>query len=305
MSATSGRLVSGTASGPPVCLFAHFAPDRRLSASVLHYIAQLVRCGLSVHVALSGMDRLADEDREILDILGVTAHPRPNRGLDFGAWQHLIRIGCARDAAFVLLANDSVFGPVAELQPIFAMMQARSHDVWGMVESHEVSWHLQSWFICLTAASLARPALARVFALPFEEMSKAEIILHGEIGLGTAIRAEGLSWGACLPDRRQGLRRLVAVNPMHVDWISVLACGRVPFIKVELLRDNPARIPWLQSWPRRLARHRGFPEAWIRDRIDPIGAGLSGSSLRMRLLYLLLTRDRIAALGALFRKAGR
>lgn len=300
MSATLDRLVSGAASGQPVCLFAHFAPGRRLSVSVLHYLRQLVGCGLSVHVALSGMDRLADEDREVLDAVGVAAYPRPNQGLDFGAWQHLIRIGCARNAAFVVLANDSVFGPVVELQPIFATMQARSHDVWGMVESHELSWHLQSWFICLTAASLARPAVARVFALPFEQMSKAEIILHGEIGLGTAIRAEGLSWGACLPDRRQGLRRLVAVNPMHVDWVSVLACGRVPFIKVELLRDNPARIPWLRSWPRRLARHPSFPEAWILERIDPVPAGRPGSSLRMRLLYLLLTRDRIPALGALF-----
>ena len=283
-----------------VCLFAHFSPHARLSASVLHYLVQLTRCGLSVHVALSGMDRLGDEDREILDRFGIAAYPRPNHGLDFGAWQHLIRAGCTDRADSVLLANDSVFGPLTELAPIFASMQAMERDVWGMVESHEVSWHLQSWFICLTAASMARPAVARVFDLPFSQMGKAEIILHGEIGLGTAIRAEGLSWAACLPDRRRGLRRLIAVNPMHVDWISTLRCGRVPFIKVELLRDNPARIPWFGRWPKMLQRHGKFPEAWIRERITP-ATGDAGSSLRMRLLYLLLTRDRLPALFSLFR----
>jgi lipopolysaccharide biosynthesis protein len=282
-----------------VCLFAHFAPHARLSASVLHYLVQLVRCGLSVHVALSGMQRLADEDQDILDEIGVAAYPRPNLGLDFGAWQHLVRIGCASDADTILLANDSVFGPVRDLAPIFTSMQAQAYDVWGMIESHEVAWHLQSWFICLTATSMARPAIARVFELPFPQMSKAEIILHGEIGLGTAILAEGLSWGACLSDRRRGLRRLVAVNPMHVDWISVLRCGRVPFVKVELLRDNPARIPWFRLWPRMLRRYGEFPERWVHERITPAASDRPGSSLRMRLLYLLLTRDRTAALRSL------
>ena len=289
-----------------VCLFAHYAPDRRLSASVVHYLLQLAQCGLSVHVALSGMDRLDDGDREILDVHGIAAYTRDNRGLDFGAWQHLIRCGCTRDADSILLANDSVFGPVAELSPIVASMQAGGHDVWGMIESSEISWHLQSWFLCLTAAAMARPAIARVFEQDFASMSKTEIILHGEIGLGTAILAEGLSWKACLADRRRGLRRLVAVNPMHVDWITVLACGRVPFIKVELLRDNPARIPWLGLWPKMLQIYGKFPEAWVWERITPITAvGRAGSApasrLKMRLLYLLLTRDRWAALRSLFR----
>ncbi len=279
-----------------VCLFAHYAPDRRLSSSVLHYLTQLRRCGLSVHLALSGVEQLVDEDRDILDRLGVSAHPRANAGLDFGAWQDLLRAGCADGADSVLLANDSVFGPLHELAPIVHAMQAQRYDVWGMVESHEVSWHLQSWFLCMSREALRRPAIARVLDLPFAQMSKAEIILHGEIGLGTAIRAESLAWGACLPDRRVGLRRLVAVNPMHVDWITVLRCGRVPFIKVELLRDNPTRIPWLAIWPKMLHRYGEFPEAWINERITRDRSARPGSSLRMRLLYLLLTRDRMAAL---------
>ena len=281
-----------------VCLFAHYAADRRLHASVLHYLAQLRRCGLEVHVALSGIEQVAPEDRERLDQLGVAAHTRPNEGLDFGAWQHLLRIGCARDAECVLLANDSVFGPITDLSPIVAAMRARRHDVWGMVESHEVAWHLQSWFLCLTASALGRPAIARVFALPFARMSKAEIILHGEIGLGTAIRAEALDWGACLPDRRTGLRRLIAVNPMHVDWLCAIRSGRVPFIKVELLRDNPARIPWLGGWPQMLRRYGEFPQAWIEERIAAPPARTRASP-QMRLLYALLTRDRSAALRSL------
>ena len=283
-----------------VCLFAHYAPDRRLSASVLHYLGQIAGCGFAVHVALSGMQLLSPEDAGMLDALGVRAYPRGNGGLDFGAWQHLIGIGCAQGADAILLANDSVFGPTAELAPIVARMEAQPVDVWGMVESHEAAWHLQSWFLWFSAKAFAAPAIVRVLAQPFERMDKAEIVLHGEIGLGAAIRAEGLAWGACLPDRRRGLRRLVAVNPMHVDWACVLRGGLVPFLKVELLRCNPARIPWLGSWPRLLARHGAFPEAWIRERIGPARPDGKRATLRMRLVYVLLTRDRAAALRALF-----
>ncbi len=283
----------------PVCLFAHYAPDGRVHASVLHYLAQLRRCGLAVHIALSGTLRLLEADRGKLDRLGVVAHTRVNQGLDFGAWQYLLRAGCARDASSVVLCNDSVFGPVQALAPIFETMQRRRHDVWGMIESHEISWHLQSWFLCLTEAALARPAIARIFDLPFAQMSRAEIILHGEIGIGTAIRAEGLDWGACLPDARRGLRRLIAANPMHLDWLTVLRSGRVPFIKVELLRDNPARVPWFGCWPQMLRRYGDFPQAWIEERITTAPRRQIGTSPQMRLLYVLLTRDRAAALRAL------
>lgn len=293
------------ATGPirkAVCLFALFAADGRLSHSVLHYLGALRACDLSVHVALSGMTGPHPQDRERLDRLGIVAHPRPNEGLDFGAWQFLLRTGCAKDADLIVLANDSVFGPVRDLRPILRDMLSRDLDIWGMVESHEVAWHLQSWFIAMRAETLQRPAIMRVLELPFASMSKAEIVLHGEIGLGCAIRAEGLSWAACLPDERRGLRRLIATNPMHLDWLHVLRSGRVPFIKVELLRDNPMRIPWQPSWPRALRRYGSFPRDWITERITP-SRGVR-ASLKMRLLYLALTRSRLAALRTLFGREG-
>ena len=94
---------------------------------------------------------------------------------------------------------------------------------------------------------------------------------------------------------------MIAANPMHVDWLTVLRSRQVPFIKVELLRDNPARIPWLGCWRSMLRRHGDFPEAWIGERISLSPGAPTGTSAAMRLLYLLLTRDRTAALGSLLR----
>lgn len=285
-----------------VCLFAHYDPQRRIGPHVLHYLAQLHQSGFTTYLALSGMDWISPLDNAALSQIGVIPRLRGNRGLDFGAWQDLMRDGCADGADVILLANDSVFGPLAPLAPIIEDMQARDVDLWGMVESQEAGWHLQSWFLCFTAAAFASPAVARVLRQPFHEMSKPEIVLHGELGLGAAVRAGGLSWDACWRQPTRRLRRLVPGNAMHLDYLSVLRSGRVPFIKIELLRDNPVRIPWIAAWRRQAGTSSIFPLAWVDEHLSASGPHLAPTplqSLRMRLLYAAISRDQPEAIRSL------
>ncbi|WP_239479328.1 rhamnan synthesis F family protein [Lichenicola cladoniae] len=248
------------------------------------------------------MTGLSDTDRTALDCIGAVAHLRPNRGLDFGAWQDLVATGCTAGATTILLANDSVFGPMQPLEPIFTRMQARDTDVWGMVESREGAWHLQSWFLCFTAAAFEAPAVERVMRLPFHEMSKTEIVLHGELGLGVAITAAGLNWDASWSPSRRRLRRLVPGNPMHLDFLSVMRSGQVPFIKVELLRDNPTAVRWVEQWRNHVGERAIFSADWIDLHLADGGrhtAPRQPRSIRTRLLYAAISRDQPEALRSL------
>ena len=277
-----------------VCLFAHYDPRQRIAPHVAHYLRQLHSCGFATHIALSGMRELHDDDRILLDRLGVVPHFRLNRGYDFGAWADLDAAGCADGAETVLLANDSVFGPLQSLSPLFEAMRARELDVWGMVESREGGWHLQSWFLCFTARAFASPAVARVRHLPFAGMAKAEIVIHGELGLGAAIRADGLRWDARWHQPSTRLRRLVPGNAMHLDFLSVVRSGAVPFIKIELLRDNPTAVAWIAHWRRIVTAETLLPAAWIDEHFGspgPYSAPRPRQSLKMRLLHALLSRD--------------
>lgn len=294
-----------------VCLFAHYDPAGRVRPHVLAYLTELRACGFAVHLALSGVEAATDEDRAALVAIGVQAHPRPNRGLDFGAWRDLMRMGLADGAERVLLANDSVFGPFAPLAPILERMEARGLDAWGMVESRELGWHLQSWFLQLSGEALARPTVRRVFDQPFEAMSKAEIVLHGELGLGTALRLEGLSCGAFAPDLTRGLAWwLLPVNPMHFSWRTLLDRG-VPFLKADLLRDNPSGVPWAPRWRQVLAaRFPDYPLAWIHEALWayrgtapeaplPYSTPIPPLTWGEALYRLVLTSDRAEAVSAL------
>ncbi len=253
--------------------------------------------GFTVHAALSGHRVIEPADREALDRIGVCAHPRPNAGLDFGAWQELIRTGVADGADEVLFANDSVFGPFARLAPIVRSMAG--FDAWGMVESREGRPHLQSWFVWMSGDAFRRPALQRVFAQPFTAMSKPEIIVHGELGLAAAMEGDGLDWGARYrAPFRVRPSRLVATNPMHFNWRRLLSSGLVPFLKAELIRENPSQIMGVAAW-RRILREMGVADASpLMATIGQVAGqrGRETPGARQAMLQLAIREDRLAVL---------
>ncbi len=275
-------------SGARVCLFAQYNAGPRVPPPVLHTWRALRDAGFSVHAALSGKSAVDEADRATLAELGVTAWPRPNRGLDFGAWSELISQGAADGADEILIANDSVLGPFEPLAPILRRMAG--YDAWGMVLSREGRPHLQSWFVLMTRPSFDRPAVRRVFAQDFAAMGKEEIIVHGELGLSAAFAAEALDVGAVWRSEFQ-LRpsQAIATNPMHFRWRQMLDAG-VPFLKRELIERNPARIIGAARW-RDEVRARGWTGDWLAE-IPTAHPPRRGLALRQSMLQILVREDR-------------
>ncbi|MBU2653928.1 rhamnan synthesis F family protein [Acidomonas methanolica] len=284
-----------------ICLFAQYDPAPGLPPQTRHYLRQLAACGYTIHVALSGRETpdvaTLTQLRAGIENLPVQFHARPNGGLDFGAWQFLVMRGITDTADEILLANDSVFGPLQPLAPIVQHMRGGDYDVWGMVHSRAVVDHLQSWFVNFTGAAFRHPAIIRIFAQPFNAMSKDEIVLHGELGLGLAITAAGLRKGASWSGTR-GFARLIATNPMHTDWRSVLRSGHAPFIKTELLRDNPSAIQGVEGWRAMIPDPAFFDPDWIEAYLaaHPSRPSARRATWRGKLVQALASEDRVFAL---------
>ncbi len=297
-----------------VCLFAQFHPRHRIRNHVLHYVSHLQACGFQTVVACSG-DRLPPpEDRAALRATGAQMVFRPNLGLDFGAWRHLVREGYAEGADEVLLANDSVFGPFADLRPIIKRMQAKRFDVWGMIESWQHRWHLQSWFLHFTGAAFNSKPVQDVFSQPFETMSKDDVIIRGELALGDALRASGLRCGSVVRQRDAAwLARRYPVNMMHLDWRHYLTSGRLPFLKADLLRTNMMNIPWADQWDWVLRHKLHVAPEPIHDYLfeytgrrrdtpdQPFVPPVKELQAHILIGYVLFTHDRRQAIGALLK----
>ncbi|MDT7951657.1 MAG: rhamnan synthesis F family protein [Acetobacteraceae bacterium] len=298
-----------TANQRRVCLFAQYHPRQRLRPPLLGYLRALQSCGYQTFVACSGPAAPPEADRAALEATGASLLCRPNAGLDFGAWQHLVREGCADGADRVLLANDSVFGPFRPLGPVIDRMEAGSPDVWGLIESRQRGWHLQSWFLQFTGAAFRHSAIKQLFAQPFDRMDKDAVIERGELALGEAIRAAGLRTDALIK-HRDGTRsaRHHTLNMMHLDWAhNMLALG-MPFIKVELLRLNPMRLPWTHEWDGLLRTAFGVDTGPLNDYLydytgttppnpgAPYPVPLLPVPIRLAIGYVFATRDHVMAL---------
>lgn len=59
-------------------------------------------------------------------------------------------------------------------------------------------------------------------------------------------------------------------NATHSFWKSLVAQFNCPFLKVELLRDNPAGIHNVVEWPQVLADHTQYPTQWITDHLQRV-----------------------------------
>jgi lipopolysaccharide biosynthesis protein len=236
----------GDLRGERVCVFVSYAPDYQIKPHVRLHLAALKRSGFQIiHVmVVDGMTaRAVPAEPELMRGLVV----RENGGYDFGAWADAFRTFPALwQAAAVLLVNDSVFGPFGDFDRLMARALKTPADLVGLTESAEITPHFQSYFLLLKGNALSHPG-ARAFWREIVNLpSKRATILAYEVPLVERFRRLGLTCTALFPWR--GPTEAPWDNPTHHHWRRLLALG-FPYIKVELLRDNPARID-IRGWRR-------------------------------------------------------
>ena len=109
---------------------------------------------------------------------------RRNVGHDFGAYKDGIHaIGDFDQVERLLLTNDSIYGPLYPLTNILAAIDPVNTDFWGISDSWEYCYHIQSYFMIFLQGSLQSSAF-RQFWQKFPYVNEKHwIIQRGEIGL--------------------------------------------------------------------------------------------------------------------------
>lgn len=231
-----------------LCLFAHFDIHDVVAPHVRTYLAALGSCGFSI-VIISTSSLPADVRDELpANVIDVIL--RDNSGLDFGSWACGFRKWGQNCAGDLLLANDSVFAPVGDLDLALERLVSVDADIFGMVASNEIRPHLQSWFLLFRRAAWDRPAFEAFLNQPFDTFDKSEVIAKGELGVTDFAAEQGLRVHAAFPASTIPHRPLVKANPTHYLWREIVELDNLPFVKVDLLRDNPARLTSVTNWRR-------------------------------------------------------
>ncbi len=273
--------------GPKIVLFMHFDSRGVVRQQLLDYMRELQENDRQI-VFVTNSGKLRPEGMAALRGLCAAVIIRRNMGYDFGAWADAIRfLKLPRpETEEVILANDSVFGPLMPLSDTLRRLNYDKADVWGLTESWQVRYHLQSFFLAFGAAALRNEAFGKFWRRVRPVPAKSYIVRAYEIGVTQAMVKGGLRCAALwsyeslikLVNRdeleklivaeeselgrtdpvqvtrklqvlriRDAAARRVALNPTSDLWRQLLLAG-FPFIKRELLRDNPTKVEDVGDW---------------------------------------------------------
>jgi hypothetical protein len=279
--------------GPRVALFVHFDGRGNVRPYVLGYLEALRAAGMSV-VFVSNTGKLKPEAIESLKPLCAGILVRRNVGYDFAAMREgLSHFGLPRaNTEMLVIANDSVYGPLRPLNELLDKVDFEKADFWGATESWQSRYHLQSYFLVAGPALLAHPAWSSFWESVMSVPSKRWVITRYEVGITQWMIRQGIRCAAVfryhdlvhdidptllvrndkidpqeidpvLIMRRRHARRIrncyvgrTALNPTSDLWRQLLLAG-FPFIKRELLRDNPTSVPDVMEWREVVAQTSG------------------------------------------------
>ena len=274
--------------GPRVCVFAHWDGAGDVRPHVMHHVRSLVGAGFSVvFVTNAGFLRPEALEALKLVCAAIFIRRNIGYDFGAWR-EGLELIGLPRpDTTLVAIANDSVYGPVRSLADLLAAVDFNAADIWGCTDTWQSRYHLQSYMMMFSPRVISSEAWRVFWAGVVPTWSKHWLVRLYEIGLTQTMLKAGFTCRAVWPykslisdldldllndkkidesedgpnlndpiiqaRRRHVLRLREAValrtplNPTSDLWRQLLR-ARFPFIKRELLRDNPTKVPDVVEW---------------------------------------------------------
>jgi hypothetical protein len=273
--------------GRRVVLFVHFDAAGRVIPTTRSFIIRLAEAGLSV-AFVTNSEKIEPEAKEFLKGLCGEILIRRNIGYDFGAWRDALdTLALPRtETEAIFLVNDSVYGPFGDFAGMLDGLDFQRAEIWGLTESWQHRYHLQSFFLACGEDAIRSEAWQRFWRSVRPVPSKEWIIRHCEIGFTRSLQKGGVICAALFPQsalldapeiarlealvaadpprsskadalhaRASHARRLLRsirrgrqdLNPSIDLWRQLLRAG-YPFVKRELLQKNPSRITDVFDW---------------------------------------------------------
>ena len=223
-----------------VSIFSHFDAQNEVKDDVLFYLKMLSK--ISDIVFVSTAEELSSDEIASIEPYCKDIIVKKNIGYDFGAWKTgLDYLGeSLAEYDSLILCNDSVYGPLFDLETIMTSMQP--YDFWSMTDNYEIEYHLQSYFVVYHKTAFTHS----VFQTFWENFKiyedKQTLIEHNEIAFSQDMMHTGLSYHSYYSVKDKNY-----VNVLQYHWDTLIQEHQFPFIKKELLKRNPLGLP-IDNW---------------------------------------------------------
>lgn len=248
-------------SSEKVLVYSHYDPDGIVDTYVIKCLKELKDREWKIIFVTSSSSFTDHEAQKIVDLVTIILIS-DGRGRDWGNFALGLKKASEWDfPKSLLLMNDSLYGPFTNLKKIFLSMDEMDADFLGLTDSYQHNYHLQSYFIYCKPSLCQNLAFINYWKKFIPQEDKDNIIYNNEIGftkyfsnLGFIPKAlfdynklvntaKSGSYGAS--EQMGKLKEGTFVNPSHHFADLLITQYEFPFIKIELLRINPAKISGL------------------------------------------------------------
>ncbi len=223
-------------------LFAGYDKDGILDDTLLHYLTEISKLGDIVLF----MDCDVADDSKLKSVKNLLHYELSRHSeYDFGSykrgymWAYDNKILSKYD--WIYLVNDSVYGPLFNVEPLLRDLESRGADFIGMTDFFDknTAKHIQSWFIGLSA-HVATSKIIYDFMQNIKHCeTKDEIILKYEVGLSRILLQNGFQMSAYFNHHK---------NDPHTvyQYPNTILEHMIPFIKKPALNRLPSLVYLLQ-----------------------------------------------------------
>jgi GT2 family glycosyltransferase len=236
---------------PNVCIFSHFDADNEVKDYVIYYLKALSQFIDIIFVSTA--EGLNQESLKPIEGYCKDIIVKKNIGYDFGAWKTGLDYLGTDIIHYdqLILCNDSVYGPLFDLETIFEKM--KNHDLWSITDNHEIEYHLQSYFMVYTKKAFSH----KVFQGFWKDLkiyhNKQILIENNEIGFSQAMMMSGLSYSSYYMAKDKNY-----VNVLQYYWDILVTKHQFPFIKKEVLTTNPLQLD-TAHWEKTIQSSSDYP----------------------------------------------
>ncbi|MCW7471365.1 rhamnan synthesis F family protein [Leptospira kanakyensis] len=221
-------------------LFSTFNLKGQITKNLKFYLKSLSDLGSDIVLVDTSPISIADEIKSIQPYIKHYIW-RENVGYDFGSWKTgLLETNRWEEYNQIVFTNDSIYGPLFSLKPIFDKFTNSSYDVWGLTDSYEFEHHIMSYFLVFQNRVLTSDSFKRFWTdlRHYPTRLKKFLILAYEIGGSKYWIQNGFKVGSLIEYQKldQNIDSSYYINPTHVHWDTIVKNHGFPFIKRDLAK---------------------------------------------------------------------
>lgn len=254
-------------------VFAHYDKDNLIDDYVVYYVSALKKAGCDV--VFVSCKELAQTELEKLNGLVIHTITENHDEYDFGSYKRgfLYLEPKLSEYDELIFANDSCYGPLYPISEVFAEMEKKNCDFWGITKNNfgyikqfkhyfVRRTHIQSYFIAFKNNIFTQEFFADFINSIKHEQEKRDIIINYEIGLSELLIKQGYKFAVLV----NAYNRIN--NASVLKWRQLILRYKMPFFKCSLPRLANRNIMTVEGYQDVIKEVSNYPCKLIVNNIN-------------------------------------